>query len=62
MKKPYTTMASVLLLMVALAHVLRLAFGWQVTIGDAFIPMWMSAIAAVITATIAVMLWREARK
>jgi hypothetical protein len=62
MSKPFTTMASVLLLVVALAHVLRLALGWQVTIGDAFIPMWVSGVAAVIAASIAVLLWREARK
>ena len=62
MNKPFATMASVLLLAVALAHVLRLALGWQVTIGDAFIPMWVSGVAAVIAAGIAAMLWREARK
>lgn len=62
MSKPFTTMASVLLLVVALAHVLRLAYGWQVTIGDVFIPMWASGVAAVIAAGVAVMLWREARK
>jgi len=55
-------MGAVLFLAVAIAHVLRLVYGWQVTIGDAFIPMWASGVAAVITAGLALMLWREAKK
>ncbi len=62
MKKPFTTMASVLLLVVALAHVLRLVYGWQVTIADAFIPMWVSGVGAVVAGGLAVMLWRETQK
>ena len=62
MSKPFTMMGAVLFLAVALAHVLRLVYGWQVTIGDAFVPMWASGVAAVITAGLAFMLWRETRK
>ena len=62
MKKPFTTMAAVLLFAVAIAHVLRLVYGWQVTIADAFIPMWVSGVGVVIAGGLAVMLWREARK
>jgi hypothetical protein len=62
MSKPFTMMGAVLFLAVALAHVLRLVYGWQVTIGDAFVPMWASGAAAVITAGLAFMLWRETRK
>ena len=62
MAKPFTMMGAVLFFVVAIAHVLRLVYGWQVTVGDAFIPMWVSAVAAVITAGLAFLLWREAKK
>jgi hypothetical protein len=51
----------VILALVAIMHVLRLMLGWSVTINGTDIPMWVSAVAFVITAGLAVGLWRETR-
>ena len=58
--KPATRIASVLLSVVAVAHLLRILFGVQVTVADAFIPMWVSVIAFVVAGAVAILLWREA--
>jgi hypothetical protein len=60
--KPATAVAAVLLLLIAVAHVLRLIYGWQVTVADRLVPMWVSGVGLVIAATLAVLLWREARR
>ena len=60
--KPATLSATVLLASVALAHLLRVAFGVQVTVADRFIPMWVSAVAFVVAGGVAFMLWRGARR
>jgi len=55
-------MASMLLAVVALAHLLRLIFGLQVTVADRIIPMWVSAVAFVVAGGMAIALWRGARR
>jgi hypothetical protein len=59
--KPFTTVASLVFTLVALAQLLRLALGWEVTVGSVLIPLWVSAIACLLAATLAVMVWREQR-
>ena len=60
--RPWNFMASVLLAVVALAHLLRLIFGLQVTVTDRIIPMWVSAVAFVVAGGMAIALWRGARR
>lgn len=60
--KPYTAAASVVFTLVAIAQLLRVALGWTVLVNGIAIPLWASAVACVIAATLAVMLRREARK
>ncbi len=60
--KPFTTIAAVILALVALLHLLRLYMGWEVTVNGLVIPMWASVLGLVIAAGLAVMLLREARK
>jgi len=62
MKKPFTSLAVLVFAVVALVHVLRLVFGWDVTINGAAVPMWASALGILIAAGLAVLLWRESRK
>ncbi len=57
--KPFTAATLVILALVAIMHVLRLLLDWSVTINGTDIPMWVSAVAFVITAGLAVGLWRE---
>lgn len=56
------TIAVLLLGFIAIAQVIRFALGWPVTIGTFAVPLWVSAIAAVLVGTIAVALWREGRR
>ncbi len=60
--KPATNLASVLLAVVSLAHLLRIVFGAQVTVADRVIPIWVSGVAFVVAGGVAIMLWREARR
>jgi hypothetical protein len=60
--KPATSVAAILLFAVAVAHALRLAYGWPVTVADRLVPMWVSGLGLVVAAGLAVLLWRESRK
>lgn len=60
--RPFTTIAVVVFTLVAIAHLLRIILGWGMTVNGVAIPMWVSGLGFVITAGLAVMLWREARK
>jgi hypothetical protein len=60
--KPFTTLASIVFTLVAIVQLLRVALGWAVTVNGIDIPSWVSVIALVLTATLAVMIRREARK
>jgi hypothetical protein len=59
--KPFTAVAIVILSLVAYLQLLRVAFGWEVTVNGISIPVWASVIACVVAATLAFMLWRETR-
>ena len=61
-KKPFTTVAVVLFALIAFAHLLRLFFGWEVTVNGLVVPKWVSGPGLAITAGLALMVWREARK
>jgi hypothetical protein len=57
--KPATLVTTILLVLVALVHVLRLMLRVEVTVGAAVVPMWASALAIIVPAALAVGLWRE---
>ena len=59
--KPFTTIAVVIFALVAVIHLYRLFAGWEVIISGTAIPMWASAVGAVVAGGLAVMLWRESR-
>ena len=62
MKRPFAAIAVGVFALVALLHVLRLVFGWEVTIQGSVVPMWVSGLGVVIASGLAVMLWRESRQ
>jgi hypothetical protein len=62
MRKPFTLLAALIFAVVGLVHLLRLAFGWVVTVLGTDVPMWGSVIALAISATLAAGLWWESRK
>lgn len=59
--KPFTSIAVVVLSLVALLQLLRIALGWPVTVNGIIIPIWASVIACVVATLLAFMLWRETR-
>jgi len=59
--KPFTTIAIVVFSLVAVLHVLRLIFGWEVVINGLVMPMWVSVVGFIVAGGLAVMVWREAR-
>ncbi|HEV8131568.1 MAG TPA: hypothetical protein VGQ81_09955 [Acidobacteriota bacterium] len=59
--KPFTATAVVLLALIALMQLLRFIFSWEVIVNGVIIPVWVSGIAFVVAAGLAVMLWLERR-
>ena len=60
--KPFTTTAAVVFALIALMQLLRFTLRWQITVSGVIVPVWVSGIAFVIAAGLAVMLWREMRR
>lgn len=61
MKKPATLITAFLLALLGLAHLLRIIFGINVTIGDWPAPTWVSVVGFIIPAALAVLLLIERR-
>ena len=57
--KPFAMITVIFLALVALVHLVRLLFAWEVTVQGIVIPVWVSAIAVVIPGALAIMLWRR---
>jgi hypothetical protein len=60
--KPAIVLSSVLLGVIALAHLLRLVLGFPIVVAGYEIPMWASVIGMVVPAALAAALWRESRR
>jgi hypothetical protein len=60
--KPFTTIAVILLAFFAAMHVYRLIRGLEVVVGGHPVPVWASAVAAIVAAVLAFMVWRESRR
>jgi hypothetical protein len=62
MSRPFTQLAGVLLLIVAVAHAYRIYAGLAVTIGAHSVPMWASWLGAAVAALLALMIFAESRR
>ncbi|TMH76271.1 MAG: hypothetical protein E6H51_07185 [Betaproteobacteria bacterium] len=62
MTKPFTLLAVVLFSLIALLQLLRFGLGWEVAVNGVTVPVWVSGIAFVIAAGLALMVWREMRR
>jgi hypothetical protein len=60
--KPFTTIAAVVLALIAALQLLRFILGWEVTLNGAMVPVWLSGIAFVVAGGLAVMVWQENRR
>ena len=59
--RPFTWIAAAIFPLMAVIHLYRLVSPFDVTIGSVSLPMWVSIVAAVVTAFLSWMLCREAR-
>ena len=59
--KPAALLSVAFLLIIALAHLLRVAFSVPITVGEFSVPMWPSMLAFVGPGALALWLWRETR-
>lgn len=59
--KPFAALAVLVFSLVALLQLLRVFFGWQITVNGFFIPLWASVFACLLAAALAFALWRETR-
>ena len=60
--KPATTITVILLLIVSIVHLLRLILQVKVTTYLFEVPMWMSIPGCIVTAGLAIWLWKENKK
>jgi len=58
--KPFTTLAVVLFALIAVVHLFRLIWGFEVVVSGIVVPQWVSLPGVIVAAGLAVMLWREA--
>ena len=59
--KPASSIVSVVLGIIALAHLLRFVFHTEVTVGGTVVPMWVSVVGCAVAAVLAILVFREAR-
>jgi hypothetical protein len=52
-QKTFSLVVGLIFLLIAVMHVLRLALKWEVVLNGWSVPMWVSAVAIVITAYLA---------
>jgi hypothetical protein len=57
--KPFTSLAIVVLALLALLQLARVLFGWPIVVNGFAVPIWASAVVAVIAGGLALMLHRE---
>jgi hypothetical protein len=59
--KPFTMLAAILLALIALVHLYRLIQPFEVVVQGHVLPVWISAVGAIVTGGLAFMVWRESR-
>jgi hypothetical protein len=59
--KPVTFVAAVVFWLVAVAHLVRVVFGWEVDVNGVAIPSYLSVVACVVAGWLGYMVIRENR-
>ena len=60
-RNTYLTVTATLFLVMAIAHLLRIIFGWPVEVGGLSIPFWASWLAVLVTGALAYFGFRQHR-
>lgn len=59
--KPFTSLACLLLAVIALLQLTRLLLGWDIVVNGYAVPPWASGVAALLSGGLSLLAWREAR-
>ena len=59
--KTGSRLAILLFVLVAIAHLLRLLYGMDVTVDEWIVPQWASVLGVIVPAAIAALLWKESK-
>jgi hypothetical protein len=59
--KPFTSLACLLLALIALLQLTRVVLGWDVAVNGVHVPLWASGVAAFVTGGLSALVWRESR-
>lgn len=57
--KPFTLIAVAIFALMAVAHLYRLLTHFQIILGSHTMPQWLSIVGFVVTAVLALMIYRE---
>lgn len=60
--KPFTTVAVVILGLIALIHLYRLVRPFEVSVGGEAVPQWVSFLGVIVAGGLALMVARESRR
>jgi hypothetical protein len=60
--KPFTKIASIVMAVVALLHLLRFIVNWKLTINEFDVPLWVSILGFIIAMALSIGLWKESNK
>lgn len=60
--KPFTTMACILLLLIAFLQSIRVLLGWEIIVNGHAVPIWASAMAALLAGALSLLALRESRR
>jgi len=60
--RTYLIISGLLFGAVALAHLLRLVYGWQVQLGTGAVPMWISVVGLVVAGALCIWAFALARE
>jgi hypothetical protein len=52
--KAYLIVSTVIFAVVAVMHLLRLVLGWSVVLGMTSVPLWVSMLAVLVSASVAI--------
>lgn len=62
MARPFTLIAAIIFALMAVVHAYRVFTHFQIVAGSHALPMWLSIVAIVVTAVLAIGLFRESRR